>query len=587
MSAPNVTITKKSAAAVQAEQAANGILAIVAPCLGSASLPVNVPTPVTDTGTVQTLCQEGPQCEMASYFIGTARKGALLVRPTTSTPAYYGDQPGSTLICGGAAGLHVAAVPSNGPPAHITVTGHGFPSTMTPVVTISGATGDTAINGTFVAAVVDANTLSLAGVTGSGSYTANSATIVWTGVTYTGTGTAVPTAGSASAIADDYPNATLKITSGGTLGTGPISFQVALDGVTFGAPVTITTATSYTPLVPITGVSSGVVINLGTATETLVTGDVIGISAVGPRMNSSDLVAALNALGKTAFDWDLVLVHGETSDALVADQDTWSTALGAKGMFPFLLSNTRLHDVLAGETDATFQVAMSSILASATTINVSVGTDGAAFQSPVSGLSKPQPTSLYIATRLEQVALGTDAAQVLDGAVPKANITGANGLPAWHDEFQEGGLDDGPPGAGAFVIRLSTLRTFATRPGTYITNAYILSGPGSAYIYAQNARVMNAAAAASYQEAETLLSSPVDLNPQGFIASYEAKRIEKAVQVVVDDVIDGQVSGVQFRISQNTPVGPGGAMTVQGGLYVQGLGYIKQWNIVTQLSQAA
>jgi hypothetical protein len=48
-------------------------------------------------------------------------------------------------------------------PAVVTSTGHGFALSARPQVTISGATGTgwTAINGTFVATVIDANTFSI------------------------------------------------------------------------------------------------------------------------------------------------------------------------------------------------------------------------------------------------------------------------------------------------------------------------------------------------------------------------------------------------------------------------------------------
>jgi hypothetical protein len=89
---------------------------------------------------------------------------------------------------------------SNANPVVFTSTGHGFSTLQLPLVTISGGTGNwTAVNGTFTATVIDANTFSIA--VNSTSFGALAGTVVfdttaprttqsiWSVVKFTYTGT--------------------------------------------------------------------------------------------------------------------------------------------------------------------------------------------------------------------------------------------------------------------------------------------------------------------------------------------------------------------------------------------------------------
>ena len=243
----------------------------------------------------------------------------------------------------------------------------------------------------------------------------------------------------------------------------------------------------------------------------------------------------------------MIYVEGYTSTSLVAEMNSWSTAQGASGVFPFFFGNTLHRNISSGQSDAAFQTVVASLLAGTTTINASIAADYCDYVSAISGIVKRVPVAITIATRLESVGIGVDAARVLDGPLPAAiSITGTNGQPKWHNEGTQGGLDSP-------TIGLSTLRTFSDRSGVYITNAYILSGgTGSAFVFAQNARVANACCAAAFSSLTDLLSSGFDRDPNtGFILESEARRIEAHVQPEVDQVSAGAVSGVVFELSRS------------------------------------
>jgi hypothetical protein len=383
--------------------------------------------------------------------------------------------------------------------------------------------------------------------------------------------------GSAAGIADDY-QCLVTVVTGGTLGTTGIVLQASLDGgLLYGSQVSLGTNLTFTPNVPITGVSSGIVFDF-TSGDTLVAGDTFFVISTGPRMTTADLTSALAVLRSTKLAWDLVLVHGETSAAFVSICDTWSNAFNPYGIFPFLLLSTR-HKYLpvpAAETDAAFQTAMSTLLSEAASINVCVGTDAAWMVSAVSGLTKPQFTNVYIATRLEASEIGVDPAYVALGPLGNANLDNPSGALAWHDEWAEPGLDSS-------TIRLSTLRSWPDEIGTFITNAYVLSTPGSLYVFAQQARVMNAACEAVFAALTPLVSAGYPTNLKtGLIQEATAADWEARGQAVLNAAVSGQVSGAVFTVSRNDINLGNGPATITCSVSVASLKYVKKFVVGAQ-----
>ena len=572
--APSTVVNKLAATNAQGGNPGGiGVLAIIASCSSAGLIPANTPTVFSDTTVAQTDLVEGRLLELASYAIKTVKNQCVVVLPTTST--------NGSVSAGAVTASTILAVASVGPPAELTTSApHGLSTGM--IVTIAGATGDTVINGTFPVTVVDATHFTIP-VTGSGSYTASSGTSTWSGVSLnssTGgasTGTAVPTI-SASGSADSYL-VELVCKVGGTFGTTGIVLSPSLDaGALFGPDIALGTALTTTLLVPVTGASTGVVVNFTTA-QTITAGDVITASIGGPAMQSSDLTSALNALQKSAYLYEAVSIDdltGGITSAFVSQIDAWVAGLAALGQFPHVYVNTRLHYANPVELDATYQTAMSTLLAAASSNNMVVGTDGADCVSSVSGITKRQHASLGIATRVMAGPLGQDPAFVQGaGAIPNFQITGPNGLPKYHDEFKEGGLD-------STSIRLSTLRTWAFGAGTFVTNAYVLQSAGFGLFYVQQLRTLNAAAAAAYAAMVPLMSAGYARNPvTGLIQKAQALEWQERGQIVVDAAVQGQVSGTEFIVSQNDENEGNGPATITCSLEVAWLGYVKKFIINT------
>jgi hypothetical protein len=409
-------------------------------------------------------------------------------------------------------------------------------------------------------------------------------------ITTTKTGTFTPTVAVAGGygVADDY-DVLFKFPVGGTLGTPGIVYQVSLDGgLLWGAPTQLGSALTVSPTIPVTGAASGMVITLGTGGQTVVGpvngvgGDSFTFTTVGPRMTSADLIAALAALLTSKQTWDLLLVHGELSATTLAAVDTWLASLEGQGQFKCGLMNARFKHPGAGiesESEPAYASAMTALVGGLSpTIRVCVGADGAAMVSPISGLTKPMPVSLYIAARAEQYSTGVDPAEVDLGPIPNANIDTAQALPLYHDERLFPNLDP---------LGLSTFQSYADREGAYITDALLMSANGSDYFYLMNARTMNAACAALYSTLVTLLGQGIRVDlTTGFIFEPQRAKWNGICQAAVNKAIAGQVSGTLVTISATDSLSGNGPQTITATLTNVALKYVKNFRVTSQFANS-
>ncbi len=397
-------------------------------------------------------------------------------------------------------------------------------------------------------------------------------------ITKTGTGTSAITAGGSSPN-DDY-QVIVQWLNGGTIGSAGITYRYTLDGGNnWSGTLSLGTATTLGPLnVPVVGASSGIEFALGSGT--IVTGDSFVCFTTRPQMQSSDLIAALQGLLITKAPWDNILIDVDATPTLVNDLDSWITSLEASGHYVFGWMNTRkkLFPLPTAESEATFFTAMSTLLSSVATINVDVGCDGGYLASPVTGLVMPRPVSLAVATRKMSYGLGVDPAFTGNPPIPGFGIDDINGNPLFHDEQIYPGID---------ALRLTTFRSLpGDTSGIYITNANILSAPGSSYVYDQHATVMNACCNVAFAQLRTELSKGVQTQPPDpttgaeYILETDAQSIEEVVNPPMQAAVAGQAQAAQFVLSRtdNLAANGDGPASVTADLEVVYLKYIKQIN---------
>lgn len=388
-------------------------------------------------------------------------------------------------------------------------------------------------------------------------------------VTHTGAGTSVVTATGTPL--DDY-DVLFSFIAGGTIGVAGITFTYSLDGGKTTSGVTaLGTANSYTIA------NSGVTISF--AAGTVLAAQTEAFSTKGPRMNSSDVTTALEALRTYGGSWEAVLLAStEADNTIVGNIDTWLAAREGEGKFRTALCNS-IFRVAASQTEAQYLTAMTTAFASTASTRVLVGADQAYTVSPTRGIRQRRMVAMGMAARGMAVDISQDIAYVATGALSGHQLSDDRGNPLFHDELLYPGLDD---------IRLATLRTFNGREGVYVNNPVLISASGSDYVYWQHARVMNKACEVAFQLLTGLLSKGVRRNSStGFIFEEDAQSIENIVQAELEKQLKtpGRVTDVVFTLARNDDLTSNSGATVTAEIQIIALSYIKRFNVNTRFTK--
>jgi hypothetical protein len=397
-----------------------------------------------------------------------------------------------------------------------------------------------------------------------------------------GGGTSAPSAG-ATAPLDEW-NVVILFVAGGTIGIAGITFQTSIDGGnTYTALQQLGTAT----LIVIA--NTGITVNLGAGTVNAA--ETISFVTTPAYPNSSDLVAALEALRVTHQLWDGVFIdtQGTTQTATIAAQlDTWLAGLESRGIFRFFVINAQMKGLApyaAAETEAAYAARMTTVMGTISTIRGMVCADGAEMVDYFQGVRVRRPAAIYAGTATEALGenIGTDPAYVQLGPLSSCFLQDSRGNPRYHDENIYPGLD---------VLKMTTLRSFDGASGAFITNADLPSPPGSDYVYIQHLRVINRACEIAWQVLQTQLSRGVNKSPkvgpnqERYIAEADASSIESLVGGALIQPMKGQVSQVKFTLSRSDNIASNAGATINGSLQAVALAYIKGFAVRTGFVRA-
>jgi hypothetical protein len=385
-------------------------------------------------------------------------------------------------------------------------------------------------------------------------------------VVHTGAGTSVVTA-TVGTPNDDY-NARIRFILPGTIGVAGITYVYSLDGgLTESAAQALGTANTI--VIP----NSGVTFSLGAGT--VLAGQLELVPCTGPRMTTSDVSAALDALRTSSQPWEMVFLAGhDCVAATITLIDTWLAAREAEGRYRAFVANTVFRT--SAQTEAQYATALDTALTASATIRGAVGADGGDCVSTIPGraITQKRPTALALTARLMDIDYGVDAAYVSLGPVPGFALADSKGNPNNHDENLYPGLD---------ALRFATLRTFDRKSGTFITNPNVLSTQGSDFVWMQHVRTMNRACEIAYDVLTQQLSRGINKSPKAgpngeiFIAEEDAQRIEALVNQALYE-LRGQVSDLLFSLSRTDNIGSNGPVTLNGAVKIAALAYVKQFN---------
>lgn len=348
-------------------------------------------------------------------------------------------------------------------------------------------------------------------------------------------GTSVVTADDTTTQPEDDFEVYFEVVTGGTIGTGPITLRYSLDGGrTMSRLVSLGTANTYT--IP----NSGVTVDF--AAGTLIAGDSWSFRTKAPQWNSTELGTALDALGLTQANWEIVHVVGPITASDASAIDLKVTGWATKGKMHSWIASARIPD--AGESEATYLGSISAAFTSFSSVFGAITAGAIQTVSSVSGRKYLRPISFVVAAREAASSEEIDTADVNLGALPAAIIRDANGNPMHHDEAVNPGLDD---------ARFYVLRTWEGYAGTFVNRPRLFSNEGSDFQLLPHRRVMNIAREVSRSRMTRRLNRPIPVDPAtGFIREAAAREIEADVQGALEAALlsKPKASGVRYVLSR-------------------------------------
>ncbi len=370
-------------------------------------------------------------------------------------------------------------------------------------------------------------------------------------------------AAGASKPLDDF-EVLVVFNNDGTVGTAGVLYQWSLDG-----GLTMSPATALGVATTITIPRSGVSLALGAGT--ILSSETVTFATTGPKLNNTDITAALETLRTAKIGWEALLVFADADATLVSLLDLWLAARESEGKYCTAVVNSRVR--MNGESEPDYRAAMQAAFGQATSTRVVVGCDAGDVVALRRGIRQRRPAALAVAARGMAVEISTDVAYVADGPAIGFELSNDAGLPKYHDEASYPGLDD---------LRLSTLRTFSSRDGVYITNGNLLSPAGSDFVYWQHARVLNKACALAFELLTSRLSKGVRRDRKtGRILESEAEAIEALVQAALNRELikPRHVSDTAFLLSRDDDISSNAGAFLTGDVEVASLAYIKRFGL--------
>lgn len=319
------------------------------------------------------------------------------------------------------------------------------------------------------------------------------------GITCVGTGPAGNVTQASSPI--DRYEVLVTIQDAGGLGTG--TFVYSMDGGTSNsAKITVPSGGTY--VIPGTGI-------MLTFASTFVATDTYDFTTVTAGFGTSDVAAALTALGNDARQWFGAHVAGTGANAAASASmsSTVKSSLDAmETAFRYVMG---IVECPQSETDANIILAFASFASNRVMVTV---TDILHESSLNRGRTLRRNCGVVIATRLAMKNPSRDPGAVKDG--PLDNVTAI-----YRNEANTPGLANN---------RFTVLTTRPTKIGYFCSTGNMMANPGSDFTPVGNRRVMDVATTTALGVFINELNVDLLVNPgDGTIYDPEASRIEGVI----------------------------------------------------------
>lgn len=320
----------------------------------------------------------------------------------------------------------------------------------------------------------------------------------------------------------------ITITKGGARGTA--EFTYSLDD---GANTSRVYATAATFVVP----GAGIVLSFSDATYAK--DDVFTGTSTPPAFTSADAQLAIEAMLKSAYEFEGIHIVGTPSSA--ADAATLAIMLDTElqaAETTYLRYIWGVSECPTVEADATVSAAFASLVSNTGRLGVGIG--DADLNSGDTGLVMKRNAAWAYTTRLASTKYSTHPGFVRGGALP--------GVQAIYAAY------GGGPAADTFdSSRFVTLRTIQGRPGYYVTRGNTMDVATSDYHAIQFVRVINRAATIAQLAMTEYLNGDWRIDPDtGHIDARDKTLVESSVENQIKNAMMGERGSAKDEISGAT-----------------------------------
>jgi hypothetical protein len=386
-------------------------------------------------------------------------------------------------------------------------------------------------------------------------------------VTKTALSTSTGTLAVSGAAYDAYD---VRVEIRGTGALGVATFRYTLDGgSTYSPDTTVPSGGSY--VLPSTNLT--LTFTAGGGPIILEKGDLFTFTSTAPSFGTTDLAAAITSFKTSNTSIAAIVLSGRFATASAAATMDAAMSTHASSLFQMYQPIRYIMDGGA-DNPATTKTAFAAV--SSERSNVCYGSCTVTSGKPFVGYGTPNlaPISRVVAARCAAILISTDPAWagVLPGVIAVS-----------HDEFRTELMDQ------------AKFTTLLSRPGSggfLVTNARLMSAPGSDYEFWQHGRVMDVATATSYAALLPFLNSSVRTTATGSIDERDATNWEGKVRDALRTVLldpdnaqgtPGHVSALDARVDRTNNVLT--SKTVKVKVAIRPLGYAKI--IMNELSFSA
>lgn len=263
----------------------------------------------------------------------------------------------------------------------------------------------------------------------------------------------------------------------------------------------------------------------GPSHGTLVAGDVVTVSTIGPKWATSDLTTAATTLAQSSLDCSIIEIAGTCSATEAASVTTMLDSMAARGKRCIAVITSRPQ--ASGETEADWIASVASDFSSFSDDRI-VRVDGTAlctFEEPGGTRIYTDSPASHEVSEIVNRDISESLSAIAFGPIPGVTLVNTGGTLIGHDEAEVGGFDE------ARGVALYRVPDVSHRIGAYVSHPYVLKADVGRIFELQVRRVANALERTAKGVALDQIGVPEVYDPRtGTITAQAAESIANAIK---------------------------------------------------------